>query len=484
MLLKKLRTSSGLASVCIMALVNTSCGNAWITTSERENSIAGLMQTADYAYDKLEFAKASEHYRKALELDPTMEDTMIKLAYSINGEAGLTILDFVANFLKSDSSQDTQLAENNNPLSLLTNTVGLSQEDIDAIVNAETPPTSIADIRALSKRFQKLQESWLVICKVMPKNLFDTVFESETEQFKELFGLSSCQDGLEEGRTASSAALFAAGLQFMAQAAGLYQTILDSNGDGEVDLVSQGTRAVNELEQLRSQSAAAADGQAIDTSALAAINARLDTLQDLQRQITEGELITYSLTCFSLVAALIASIESIPDQVAANIDQSIERINSAQTTLTQYTGVNSSSNDAEQGKKVKEALGKASQTVDNLYQKVDALPAGEEKDKKRQELDENVDEVCSNFEETKDLFNLPADTERPQKCGETVTALTGSTESSRDTVATPRGRVFKRIPLISERTTRPHFDDSPVNLQEFQSGLIDLINASEELAKL
>lgn len=454
---------AALASVLSLCTLASGCGNAWITTSDREETLAALMSKADYAYDKSRFSEAAAGYRKALAKDPTVESATIKLAYSLNGEAGLSILDFVTRFIvqeSEDGSGATKLAgESQNPITTLTATVGLSDQDKEAI--AKALPDTLAGVRTISKRFTKLQESWTTVCQLMPASLFTTVFESESDDLKSVFEIDKCNGGLPEGSEVQTAALFAAALQFMAQAAGLFQALLDADGNNEIDIAETGNAAVKKLQDLQQSASALTDAATSETNKLkenmAAISTQLDVIQDLKAKVT-GEIVNYTLACFTFVTALIAAIPSIPSSISKKIERAASKINEGRAKLVQYTSVDASSSNTEQGKKVKEAAEKAAKTVDELYAKVAAIEDAKQKEAKEAELNSEKDNVCNNFEETKSAFNLPADIAKPQKCTE-APALTGTSDDANQ----PESRGFTLrgpIPLPSELNPELNFEPS------------------------
>lgn len=462
---------AAIASLLSLCTAISGCGNAWITTSDREETLAALMSKADYAYDKSRYAEAAAAYRKALTKDPTVDSAAIKLAYALNGEAGLSILDFVARFIVQefeDSSGDTDQAQKSqNPITSLIETVGLPEQDRKAIATAR--PTTLADVRAVSQRFAKLQESWTTVCHLMPASLFTTVFESETDDLKSVFEIDRCNGGAPEGSEAQSAALFAATLQFLAQAAGLFQAFRYLDGDNEINLADKGNAAVEKLQNLQQSVSTIADAAASEKYALkknmAAISTQLGVIQDLKAQIT-GEIVNYTLACFTFVTALIAAIPSIPSSISKKIEQAAAKINEARGKISQYTSIDTSSTNPEQGQKVKEAAEKAARTVDELYAKVEAIEDADQRKAKLAELDSEKENVCNNFEETKSAFNLPEDIAKPERCTQapTLTGASAYVNLRHSKSVQLRGP----IPLPSEMNPELHVeptsvDDSPEN---------------------
>ncbi len=411
-----------------LTVTSSSCGNAWITSRDREKTTAALMSKGDYAYDKSRFDEAANYFNQALAKDSSNTDARIKLSYALNGKAGLNILDFVTKFIvKEETTTPTPApgqqatTSSSNPIEILTKTVGLSDAEAKDI-SAQAAET-IAQLRAYSKKFSTLNESWTNICSMLPAELLDSVFEIEPSSLKAQFEIEKCNGGLPAGSAVKSAALFAAALQFMAQAAGLFQAILDTDGNKEIDIAEKGVAALAQLESLQKKTTEFTDA----TSAadygnnLSAINAQLEVIRELRKTIG-GELIPYTLACFTFITKLVAQIPNIPKEISGKIEKAASKVNEGRAKLAQYSNFDASSPNADQGKKVKEAATKASQTIDALYNKANAITDPVEKQARIDELNKNKDAVCANFEATKKDFNLPADTQPPSSC-QTVTLL-------------------------------------------------------------
>lgn len=422
-----------MAVILIGSLIGTSssCGNAWITSREREKTIAALMSKGDYAYDKSRFDEAADYFGQALAKDGTNTDARVKLSYALNGKAGLNILDFVTKFIVRDEGTTptpqpgeqatTTSASSAKPVQILTKTVGLTDSETKEI-NDQVFET-IAQMRAYSKKFNTLNESWVNICQMMPAALMESVFQSEPTSLKVQFEIDKCKGGLPEGRPIKSAALFAAALQFMAQAAGLFQTILDKDGNNEIDLAEKGIAALTQLEALQKKASEFNDKTSAATYSnnMIAVNTQLELIRALRKTIG-GELVPYTLACFSFITALVAQIPNIPKEISSKIERATSKVNEGRAKLVQYSNYDTTSPNSDQGKKVKEAATKAAQTIDALYTKANAIADPAEKQARLAELDKNKEAVCANFEATKKDFNLPADVQAPSNC-QTVNLL-------------------------------------------------------------
>jgi tetratricopeptide (TPR) repeat protein len=488
------RASLALGLASLMSIGPSGCGNAWITSPERENTLAAIMSRAEYAYDKSEFDRAVKYFSKALAKDPSYDDARIKLAYAINGTAGLNILDFVTRFIVKEepTSGNNLAAASTSPLAVLTSTVGQSPDLIDALKAQAQSFTTVADVRAESERFRKLQDSWTTICPLIPSEVFASVFQTEASSLAELFPVSACQGGLSEGRPAQSAALFAAVLQFLAQAADLFQVILDADGDNEIDLAQKGTAAVNELNRLQQLAGAITDPLQSSpeqyTQSLQAITAQLDTVRALREQIG-GEILNYTLACFTFITVLVSKIPNIPKEIAGKIEQAATKINAGRAKLTEYMTIDASSPNSTQGAKVKQAAQKAQQTIDSLYDKVNALPDGAEKTSRLAALNAQRDAVCNNFDATKAEFGLPDDVARPSNCPASF-ALAASKEQQPNHKE-PRGvaqvyPLWRAIPLPSALnpelvSAEPLTEDRALGLLEARANMVEFVRFGEEL---
>lgn len=455
MIYRSFRRASSALLILACSYTSSSCGNAWITASEREQTLAAIMSKAEYAYDKGRFEESERLFRQALDKDPSYRDARIKLAYASNAVAGLSILDFVMRFVVQEEGDAAKTNETSGSLSILTDTVGLSAEEAESLRSKNL--SNISELRANSAYLAKLHESWQTICPLISSEVFDSVFSQAPDNLKETFGISSCENGLGPDEAQSSAASFSAALQFMAQAAALFQTSLDANGDNEIDLVSEGLNAFTELQKLNDFSSRT-DPSTVDAteyaSNLSAISTQLDSLQNLKSKI-DGEVINYALTCFTFISALVARIPNMPSEVTKKIERAIAKINEGQTKLSQYTSYDGGSKDSSQGAKVKEAAQKASTAIDTLYSKVNDLPDGAEKTERLAELDKQKEQVCQNFEETKNQFNLPDDVATPSQCSDAAFLVDHHAQGTDNKVESyhdfkTRNRSFKPIPLPSE----------------------------------
>jgi tetratricopeptide (TPR) repeat protein len=481
--------------VIAISLTQTSCGNAWIASTEREETLAALMSKAEYAYDKSNFSESARYFSLALKKDPTFDDARIKLAYALNGVAGLNILDFVTKFLVKEettgSATTAGASASSLPVKILTDTVGQDAAAIESLKGRSF--SSIADVREASERFRKLRESWTTVCSLMPAALFESVFQTEPASLKELFPIEACGSGLAAGQSPRSAALFAAALQFMAQAADLFQVILDADGDNEIDLAQRGTAALAELNRLQQNATAlnagVGDNPETYSQILGAINAQLGVVREL-RGLIGGEVLNYTLACFTFISVIISQIPNIPPEISKKIEGATIKINEGRSKLAQYLNVDVSSPNSEQGSKVKEAAEKAQRTIDDLYTKVNAMPDGEDKNARLAKLDEQRDDLCANFEATKSEFGLPETVQRPASC---AAALSIAAAGSPDAPQSQQGdnaqneaisktfHLWRPVPLPSElNSLLPRSEDaqrvstgSGASPQEVMMGLLE-----------
>lgn len=456
---RSLHSALAILLMATTSLVPVACGNAWITASDRETTLAALMSRAEYAYDKSRFDEAAKYFAQALEKDPSYQDARIKLAYALNGSAGLSILDFVARFLVKDSD-DAEASAGGGGLALLKSTVGQDPADVEALRGGAY--TGVTDLREASERLRKLQQSWEVICPLMPQSVIDSVFQTESSALKGLFPTETCGK-LPEGQSVKSAALFAAALQFMAQATDLFLITLDADGDNEIDLAQSGLAVVNKLAALQTE-AASTNGPANYGDSLKAINAQLILLQELREQIS-GEVLNYTLACFTFITVLFAKIPNLPKEILSKIEGAVTKINEGRSKLAEYLSYDAQSPNSTQGAKVKEAAKKAQAAIDSLYEK--ATP------QQKQELDKQIGEVCANFEDTKTDFGLPNDVALPKECDKVNLALHSTTAAETSTsqlgtdpqVPKPakQSRLWRPIPLPSELNPSSVLAETPSN---------------------
>ena len=461
-----------------LTVTSSSCGNAWITSRDREKTTAALMSKGDYAYDKSRFDEAADFFSQALAKDSSNTDARIKLSNALNGKAGLNILDFVTKFIVKDEvktptpapaqpgTTTTAAKSSSNPIEFLTQTVGLNDAETKEIgaQNTET----IAQLRAFSKKFATLNESWTNICSILPAELVNSIFEIEPTSLKVQFEIEKCKGGTPAGSAVKSAALFAAALQFMAQAAGLFQAILDKDGNNEIDVAEKGVTALAQLESLQKKTTefTVATSAADYGNNLSAINAQLEVIRALRKTIS-GELIPYTLACFTFITRLVALVPNIPKEIASKIEKAASKVNEGRAKLALYSKYDPTSPNADQGKKVKEAATKASQTIDALYTKANAITDPAEKQARIAELDKNKEAVCANFEATKKDFNLPADIQPPSNC-QTVTLLMNDSVQSAQKVESKITYLdsYKPVNTLNQTYSTHALSDSADDLSE------------------
>lgn len=410
----------------LAALASHGCGNAWITSKERENSPSALMTKAQFAYDKGDFEKAAEYFGKVVDKDPTNEKARIRLAYAINGRAGLSPFDLVTKLtnLKSPTASSGASAtmggstgsSSTSSITQFTNLVGLDAADKTAIANAlKSKPKTIGTLRSVSPRFALLHESWLAACQLVPKDALDLVIASNTT-LRSAFEVTSCKGGLTDPARVKSSALFAVVMMALAQGSGLYQTVLDANGDGKVDLEVQATQIQQEVTALSNQSGGSAEQIG---ARMQAINEKLALLGALGKEVT-GELVTVALAHFEFVAKLSAKI-IFPDDVNKKMTDAITKFNETRDKLNQFTKTGASQSSSTN--KVQDAAKKASASLDKMYDERKAAAGSDPA--KVESLNQDMTKACTNFDALKAQFGLPADVTKPTKCAAAGAGLTG-----------------------------------------------------------
>lgn len=443
---RKVATLSTVAAAAACLLSFSGCGNSWMSSKERNETPSALMQSAQWAYDKGDFTKAVTIYSKIVAKDPNNASARIRLAYTYNALSGLTPLDLVSKLGKLSSQSKTSgaaaggttPAAGSNSISAFAEVVGLPANEKKALAGQSFK--TIASLRAASPRFATLHDSWKTICQLIPKKTLDTVIASDTRLAGNL-DLTVCKGGLSDAGLSKTSALFAAAMGAMAQAAGLYQIILDADGDGEIDLVKQASTLSKDLEALKAKADAAQANADLSSlqSTLTDVNTKLASLTEMA-DFLKGELISLALADFSFVAALTANL-GMPESMTNSINSTITKFNEAKTKLNEYTSTGSSATSTSSSA-LKASAQKAAQAVDTLYTKQLSSIEGSstltpaQKEEKKAELQTKIGQSCTSFDSLKSAYNLPADTQKPAQCT-TSAALNLSDSTSSDTFNAP-----------------------------------------------
>lgn len=414
------------ASVCLLA----SCGNTWMTSGEREKSPSAMLAKAQRADDKGDYDTAISLYRELIEKDPNNDEIRIRLAYALNAKAGLGLFTLVEKLAGSSSSTETTTATatststdtaaststSTSGLSMISKVVGLGATEKAEITNAFNATSDIkaSALREKSALLATLHESWLAICRVLPAESLAKVIDSDAT-VKAAAESAKCKGGIENSKVRASAR-FAAALQLLAEGMILYQTVVDADGDGQVDLLKKATAISDDINKVQAQVATATPDKL--TGLLTSINTSVANLKAVGDAF-KGEAISLTLADFSLVAELVASIESLPDDLKTNIAGTVAKFTEAQNKMKDFSQTSTSTTSTSSSSTTPvAAVEKAAETINQIDSKISTMPEAEQAAAKEQ-----VKQACTNFESVKTIYNLPATTKAPDSCN--TTALTG-----------------------------------------------------------
>jgi hypothetical protein len=426
--------NKGLSLVLLAGILATGCGA--LTSSERKSSPSALLLDAQHAFDKSQYTKAISLYEKIIAQDPNNDIARIRLAYAINSDAGLGLLSVMGKLIKGTSTSSTSgaaagsSAGSTNSLSTFTAAVGFDtaeKADFTTKTGGVTP-IDAENFRESSVKLQKLHKSWKTICRLVPKETLDAI--AKTDVLKKTLSIQECGGGLANKGDAKFSALFAASMAIMAEAATLYQMVLDADGDGEVDFAKKATDIKTTLDG--DSVKIATSGETVETinTKITTLNTKLTELKSLGDQI-QGELVSLTIADFGLVVSLISSIPGIPADVSKKINDALTKFSEAQTKIQAYmsSATDTASANSAERTKLTDAAVKASSRLDEAMVKqqtaIDALPA-DQKEAAQTKFATQKTDACTNFDSLKTTFGLPATVSKPTACATASLTLAGS----------------------------------------------------------
>jgi tetratricopeptide (TPR) repeat protein len=401
----------------LLSVVEAGCGNQWANTKSRDETPAALKAKGVYFYDKGRYEEASAIFEKLLNQDPENEDARVFYAYTLNSLAGLSVLDLIGKLSgvgKTTSAKLAPLAPTPTPTASSTSNLlryisvlGLNDNDRTSLTtkldaDAKVTDKSNPDYAKLVEHSPKIalfKKSWEVACRLIPATTLDEMWGKalSSEALKTAVSAEACKGGLPAGNETKSAALFALSMTALAQAATLYQLIVDANGDGTVDLVASASTLSTNITSVNSQAATSTNPSA----ALETLNGYIKEMQNVAAKIqsTSMDVTLFQFNLLSNLAVLLGA----SNQIKETINKAITAFDSARDKIKEYTSAAGSNN------KFKDSVNKAADTVNKLYE---AAKTPEEKAK----LDAQKSTVCGNFDSLKTTYNLPADTQKPSSC--------------------------------------------------------------------
>lgn len=396
-----------------------SCGNQWMSSSDRENTPSAMLKKAMKADDKGDYDTSIALYRQMLEKDPTNDNVRIRLAYALNGKAGLgffEVVDKMNNSTATATSTSTSTGTSqNSSLGVISKVVGLTDSEKSSIVDTvnANSAASMSEIRQKSILLTTLHESWLAICRVLPSEIIEKHVNSDAI-VKVAANGDECKGGLPASQVKASAK-FAAALQLIAEGMILYQTVIDSDGDSQLDLLKKADTVNSSIATIQGQISGATGSQI--TTLLSDLNQSMAELKSLGDAF-KSEAISLALADFSMVADIIADMEGLPDDLKANIRSTVDKFSEAKNKMNDFSQAGkrkatTGSSGTAANDPVK-ATEKATQAFNDLNTKISTL-SGQEKTKAQAQMTQ----ACTNFDSVKSIYNLPDDTQKPAGCATT-----------------------------------------------------------------
>lgn len=425
-----------LTLVGVALTVTSGCGNGWVSSKEREESPSALMLKAQLLYDKGKFTEAAAAYQKIVDQNPQNEKARVRLAYALNGEAGLGPLALLTKLSKiqsapktSSSGATTSTTTSRNSLTQLTAAAGLTSAEIAAVAKANpktfqdllqaetkfaslasTDPTTFRGLSSAAARFRKLQASWKTICQLIPKKVLDTVVNSELR--KKALEVESCLGGFRES-SQKPAILFSAAISALAQGAALYQVKLDTNNDGTVDAMKTADTITKDITALNSTASSETDPTKIKAN-IDSLNTKIAALNTVGETLTH-DLVDLTLAQFEIMSLLMTSIEGVvPENVGKSLFNGIRKFEESKTKLSGFINVKPSSGKTSgtNQDKVTANATNASKAADAYY---DKFVAENTDQTKLDEFEESFAKTCSQFDTLKSTFGSSAAT-KPANC--------------------------------------------------------------------
>lgn len=434
------------AMLGVAVAATSGCGNGWLTSSEREKSPSALMLKAQLLYDKGKFAEAAAAYQEIIDQNPQNERARVRLAYALNGEAGLGPLALLTKLSKIQSTPTPKASgasaattsTSKNSLTQLTSAAGLTAAEIAAVakanpktfqdlLNAETKfaslassdPTTFAQLSTAAARFRKLQASWKAICQLVPKSILDAVVNSAAR--KKALELESCLGGLNAAYQ-KPAILFSAAISTLAQGAALYQVKLDTNNDGTVDAIKTADTLTKEISALNTASSSATDPTEIKKS-IDTLNTKIAALNTIGETLTH-ELVDLALAQFEIMSLLMTAIEDVvPENVGKSLINGVKKFEESKTKITGYVNTNSVSSTGKKTSakqdKIAASASSAAKAADAYY---DKFKTENTDPSKLEEFKDSFATTCSQFDTLKATFGSKTAT-KPSNCANVTLAF-------------------------------------------------------------
>lgn len=375
------------ASISCAALAATlfalsACGA--LSSKEREETPSALMLKAQTAYDSGKYEDAIVYLNKVVAKDPSNQEARVRLAFSLNASIGVSPL----NLLKSLTGSGTGSSGTNGDLGKITSGAGLSKAKTEKIKSERAVLTDVSKLRSKFSEFRVFQEAFLTLCPLFSTQTLNDLKERSPSAVT-LMEIDKCNNGVPvSDANVSIAALTLAIDQF----ATLYNSVLDTNGDGVIDVQKDAQDASSKLSSINPAEGAAA---------LASLNNATQTLTTVSATL-KGDVFKLATAQFSIISSVIRG-SNLPANIADPLNKAVTALESSLNTINGYldagktTGSSTSSGQS------------AVTAANNANTKADAILATKSPAEKQ--------ETCKNVYCLRDAYGLPkGDADMPTQC--------------------------------------------------------------------
>ncbi|MBM3382349.1 MAG: hypothetical protein FJY29_07900 [Betaproteobacteria bacterium] len=296
----------------------SACGA--LSSKERDETPSALMLKAQAAYDTGKYSEAIEHLNKVVAKDTSNQEARVRLAFALNASIGVTPL----NLLKSLTAGNTSGGgSTNSDLNKLTSGAGLSKTKTEDIKRQRAALTDINKLRQLFPDFQVFQDAFLTLCTLLSQQTLSDL-RAKSPSAVDLMQVDKCNEGVAvSNANVSIAALTLAIDQF----ATLYNSVLDSNGDGQIDVQKDAQDASDKLSTLN----AGAGGSA---AALATLNNATQTLTTVSATL-KGDVFKLATAQFSIISSVIRG-SNLPTSIATPLEKAVSALESSLSKINEY----------------------------------------------------------------------------------------------------------------------------------------------------
>jgi hypothetical protein len=342
------------------------------------------MLKAQEAYDSGKYDEAITHLNKVVEKDPSNQEARVRLAFALNASVGVTPI----KLLKSLTASTPGGTGANSDLSKLTSGAGLSKTRTEQIKQNKAVLTDINSLRELVPEFKTFQNAFLTLCPLLSRQTLADL-RTRSPSAVTLMEIDKCKEGVEESNdNVNIAALILAVDQF----ATLYNSVLDTNGDGVIDVQKDAQDASSKLSTLNTGGGAAA---------LSTLNNATQTLT-LVAATLKGDVFKLATAQFSIISSVIRG-SDLPSSIATPLDKAVTALEKSLNEINGYLDAGKTTGSSTtSGQSAVTAAKDANTKADQILQ---GQPASEKP------------ETCKNVYCLREAYGLPrGDTEMPSQC--------------------------------------------------------------------